>query len=118
MTAFVSESTHLVLQCLTKCLLLFVLYCLTKSYVLILVSVPSSGSKQQTSQSFTRSQTTGAQSTLPANKPVSAEAGKQEPATVGEKLAKIFPMIRVLQVQVRIFIYFQCKGSVQYLLTS
>ncbi|WAR00328.1 VP13B-like protein [Mya arenaria] len=66
------------------------------------VSVPSSGSKQQTSMNLTRSQTTGAQSTLPATKPDDSQARKQGPSSVGERLAEMFPLIRVLQVQVDI----------------
>ncbi|KAL4227239.1 Vacuolar protein sorting-associated protein 13B [Mactra antiquata] len=66
------------------------------------VSVPSSGSKIQTSISFTQSPTLGNQSTQTAGnqKPISDE--NKEPESIGTKLARIFPLIRVLQVQVEI----------------
>ena len=65
------------------------------------VSVPSSDSKRQT-LSLTRSQTTGLQSTVHTAKLDTSDAGNKTKVSVGEKLAKIFPLIRILQMQVRI----------------
>ena len=64
------------------------------------VSVPSSDSKRQT-LSLTRSQTTGLQSTVHTAKLDTSDAGNKTKVSVGEKLAKIFPLIRILQMQVR-----------------
>jgi hypothetical protein len=63
------------------------------------VSVPSSGSKRQT-LSLTRSLTTGQQSTLPSGNQDKKSSDDPEQSGIGQTFASIFPLIRVLQVQV------------------
>lgn len=61
------------------------------------VSVPSSGSTRQT-----LSNTTGRHSTLDADKRKLDEIEDKQSPSIGKKLAQLFPLIRVLKVQVEV----------------